>query len=141
VLLSIIFKIAYVQKESANRIERLLMERRANPELGNFPMDFTDLNHLSIRYSAGRVVEDLSRIISELRLSIQALRRDVVAARLLQEVLEDEEHNLVMLRSELRHLAEQEHAIREENITTELAAPQHDSQQITSRTAPGPLAV
>jgi hypothetical protein len=141
VLLFIVFKIASVQEESANRIGRLLMERRASPELGNFPMDFTDLNHLSIRYSARRVVDNLSRIISEVRSSIQALRRDAVAARLLQEVLEDEERNFAILHDELRHLAEQEHAIREENMTTELAAPQHESQQITSRTAPGPLAV
>jgi hypothetical protein len=117
------------------------MERRANPELGNFPMDFTDLNQLSIRYSAGRVVENLRRTISELRSSIQALRHDAVAARLLQEALEDEECNFAILQDELRHLAEQEHAIREENMTTELATPQHESQQITSRTAPGPLAV
>src|SRR5688572_9477460 len=62
VLWAIVFGIADVQQRHAARVGELLVERHASTEPGAFPMRFTGLNDLSIRYLAPLVVEDLNRI-------------------------------------------------------------------------------
>ena|SRR5687768_5270905 len=103
VLLTVVFGIAQVQQENAKRVGVLLVERHASAEPGTFPMRFTGLNDLSIRYVAPRVVEDLERIIYDLRWCAEALREDRTAWELLQAILHDEERHLQMLRDELLH--------------------------------------
>lgn len=104
VLLQIVFGIAQIQQVHATRVGELLVERHASTEPGTFPMRFTGLNDLSIRYVAPLVVEDLQRIIHDLHWCAEALRDDSTAWELVQAILRDEERHLQMLRDELLHL-------------------------------------
>jgi hypothetical protein len=103
VLLTVVFGIARVQQEHVTRVGKLLVERHASAEPGSFPMRFTGLNDLSIRYVAPLVVDDLERIIHDLRCCAEALRDDGPALALVQAILRDEERHLQVLGDELRH--------------------------------------
>jgi hypothetical protein len=109
-LLAVLFRIAEVQTQNASRIGELLVERHASVEPGAFPMRFTGLNDLSIRYATPRVVDDLERIIHELHGCGDLLRNDEVAWDLVQAILRDEQRHLTLLREELRHIEESEAA-------------------------------
>jgi hypothetical protein len=104
VLLSVLFGIAQVQRENAMRIGELLVQRHASVEPGTFPAGFTGLNDVSLRHVAMRVVEDLERIILELRLSAAALRDDAIAREIVETLLRDEERHVQILREEVGHV-------------------------------------
>jgi hypothetical protein len=104
VLLSVLFGIAQVQHENAARIGELLVQRHASVEPGTFPMVFTGLNDLSARHVAPHVVEDLERIIHELRLCAEVLRDDAIAREIVEAILRDEQRHAQILREEVGHV-------------------------------------
>ncbi len=106
VLLAIVFGIADTQQKHASRVGELLIERHASTELGTFPVRFTGLNDLSIRYLAPFVVEDLKGIIHDLRWCDDAVRDDRPSWELVQAILADEQRHLRILLEELDHLKE-----------------------------------
>jgi hypothetical protein len=110
VLLALVFRIAELQMQNANRIGELLVERHASVEPGTFPMRITGLNDLSIRYAAPHIVDDLEQIIHELYRCGELLRDDHEACEIVQAILRDEQRHLTLLRDELRHIEESEAA-------------------------------
>jgi len=112
-LLALVFGIAKIQKENAMRVGAFLVERHASVESGTFPVSYTGMNGLSIRYAAPRVVEDQKRIVRELCWCSDVLPRDPEAQELVREVLRDEERHLKVLREELHHV----HKMDQENVS------------------------
>ncbi len=110
VLLAIVFGIADTQQKHAARVGQLFVERHASTDLGDFPRRFTGLNDLSIRYLAPLVVEDLKRIIHDLRSCGDAVRDDRPSWELVQAILADEQRHLRILLEELNYLKESEPA-------------------------------
>jgi hypothetical protein len=104
ILLKVVFGIAQVQRENATRVGELLVQRHASAAPGIFLMSFTGLNDLSVRHVAPRVVEDLERIIHELRLCAEALRDDDLAREIVEAILHDEERHLRILCDEIRRV-------------------------------------
>jgi hypothetical protein len=142
ILLALVFRIAELQMQNANRIGELLVERHASVEPGTFPMRFTGLNDLSIRYAAPHIVDDLEQIIHELHRCGELLRDDREACEIVQAILRDEQRHLTLLRDELRHIEESE-AADKQPVSVANRRSQNDSvigrHQPTSQIGAGPV--
>lgn len=112
-LWDMVSRIAAVQMQNAARVSELLVERHARIDPGTFPARFTGLNDLSIEYVALRVVEDLERIIRDLRSCEDVLRGDGPAWDLVKAILRDEGRQLEMLRKECHPSLEKSGASRD----------------------------
>jgi len=119
VLRTVVIGIAEAQSQNAIRVGELLIERHASVKPGTFPEGFTGLNDLSIRYVAPGVVDDLNRILNDLRACGDLLRNDGTAQELVQAIILDEERHAKILSEELQHVRQVESASRQATGTPE----------------------
>jgi hypothetical protein len=141
VLLAVVLKIADVQRANARRLGQLLVERRASPLRETFGEELTGLNFLSIRYAAAQVARDLNAIIAELQTCLPTFQDDREAARLIREVLADEQRNLATLQDELDHLENEARGIAHESVEAQRWVREHKLHRAEWQTSPPPLAV
>ena len=85
------------QKAMAGRIAELIDARGANVDHGTFPMEFTDLNLLSLDYLLRELVRYQKRDIATIERLIAGLAGDREARELAEEVLGSERAHLEAL--------------------------------------------
>ncbi|MCA9266164.1 MAG: hypothetical protein KDA60_20030, partial [Planctomycetales bacterium] len=86
------------QREFAERVGSLIIERYGRVEGRSFPFRFTAYNDLSVAYLAPRVMEDQERIVRQVRAIAHQLCADAVACDLASEILGAEQAHLDNLR-------------------------------------------
>lgn len=89
------------QVQSAAMIAELLAERGWPARSGNFPMEYGDLQFLSLSYLGPRLLTDQQAVVADLDDAAHAAVDDVEAAALLNRVFENERQILVELRETL----------------------------------------
>ncbi|MBX7072554.1 MAG: hypothetical protein K1X71_05360 [Pirellulales bacterium] len=82
------------QKAMAARIAELIIERDGRIAKGGFPMEFTDLNMLSLEYLVRESIELQRPVIAEIEGCIERLRGDAEARHLAEELLGQEKGHL-----------------------------------------------
>jgi hypothetical protein len=85
------------QRRDCHRIAELILDRYSRVELGEFPMEFTDLHFLSLDYLVGELVRHQKQDIATLEQCIVRLEHDPAGRSLTQEVLGSERAHLEML--------------------------------------------
>lgn len=85
------------QESLARRTAELLEERRIPIDPGEFPMEFTDLNFLSMQYMKSLLIESLQQQAAGLRDCIVQLQDDPRGRALAEEALGANQAHLEML--------------------------------------------
>ena len=85
------------QRAMAVRIAELVDSRGANVSYGSFPMEYTDLNLLSLDFLLREMVAGQHRDIAEIEHIVAALAGDAEARDLASEILGAERAHLEML--------------------------------------------
>jgi hypothetical protein len=85
------------QRRDCHRIAELILDRYGRIELGEFPMEFTDLHFLSLDYLIGELVRHQKQDIATVEACVDRLQHDPAARTLAQEVLGSQRAHLEML--------------------------------------------
>ncbi len=85
------------QQHMSARLVEEIQDRGAAPEVGDFPMDFTDMHDLSLDYLVKDVIVWQQRGVNRIEQIVAALENDRVARELAQEVLGAERAHLEAL--------------------------------------------
>jgi hypothetical protein len=90
------------QQRDCRRIAELVLERHGAIDLGEFPMEFTDLHFLSLDFLTKELVRYQKRVVADIENCVARLADDPRAHTLAQEVLGSERAHLDLL-EELAH--------------------------------------
>ena len=85
------------QRRDCQRVAELVLERYGRLDLGEFPMEFTDLHFLSIDYLIGELVRHQKMDIATIEQCIDRLQHDPAGRTLAQEVLGSQRAHLEIL--------------------------------------------
>jgi ferritin-like metal-binding protein YciE len=85
------------QKVMAQRLADLIDARDGRVHNGSFPMQFTDLNMVSLEYLVGELARLLRQDIESIRTSVEKLAGDREAQELAEEILGSEQAHLEAL--------------------------------------------
>jgi len=85
------------QKAMAARLAELIDAREGRLHNGSFPMQFTDLNMVSLDYLVGELARLLREDIESIRASVEKLAGDREAQELAEEILGSEQAHLEAL--------------------------------------------
>jgi hypothetical protein len=85
------------QKVMVQRLAELIDAREGRVHNGSFPMQFTDLNLVSLDYLVGEVARLLRQDIESIRASVEKLAGDREAQELAEEILGAEQAHLEAL--------------------------------------------
>jgi hypothetical protein len=94
-------QIADEHEDFAVRAARLIVERRANLDLGRYPTQFTSFNYLALEYLAGPLVDHVGSMIAEMETCLNGLRHDHEAASLVSGAIESQRARLIALKTAL----------------------------------------
>ncbi len=93
-LLEAVRRITADHDAHAQRVGRMILERRGKVELGCFPTGFTAYNDLALDYLARRLVEQQRELIREIAACAADLGGDPEASRLAEEIVAGEKQHL-----------------------------------------------
>src|SRR5262245_1772053 len=85
------------QHEQVSRIAELLDRRGQTIDYGTYP-DWTELNFVSLDYLLGKLVDDQTKLVAEVKRIRTALAGDPEAAEIAAQVLLSEERHLAKLK-------------------------------------------
>ncbi len=92
----------------SSRLAEMILEYRGRIDQGDFPMEFTELNMLSLDYLVKELPQYLRSDLAEIQRCIDDLRDDIGARVLAEELLGNTRGHL----ETLEELAKQPHTIR-----------------------------
>lgn len=93
------------QRRDCERIAAHILDRYDRIETGAYPMEFTDLNFLSLDYLVQELIEHQRETLATIQQCIAWLQHDPAARTLAQEVLGSERAHLEMLEDLTRQAA------------------------------------
>jgi hypothetical protein len=85
------------QRRDINRLAELIIERSGRIDPGQWPMEYTDLNFLSLDYLLRELVRHQQQDIAQIERCVSLLSQDRVARELAEEILGSEKAHLEML--------------------------------------------
>ena len=87
------------QQHAAERLAGFLIERNVVLELRNYPFDGSMFHYCTLDFVMPRLIEDESRLLSDLKAASEAVGADKDAARLVQQLVAEEEQTLARLKT------------------------------------------
>ncbi len=85
------------QRRDINRLAELIIARSGRVDPGRWPMEYTDLNFLSLDYLLRELVRHQQQDIAQIERCVFLLSQDRMARELAQEILGSEKAHLEML--------------------------------------------
>jgi hypothetical protein len=85
------------QRRDINRLAELILQRSGRVETGRWPMEYTDLNFLSLDYLLRELVRYQQQLIAQIERCVALLSSDRHARELAEEVLGSEKAHLEAL--------------------------------------------
>ena len=87
------------QRHASERLAGFLIERNSVLELQNYPFDGSMFHYCTLDFVMPRLIEDESRLLSDLKAASHAVGADKDAARLIDQLIAEEEQTLAKLKT------------------------------------------
>jgi hypothetical protein len=85
------------QRRDINRLAELILQRSGRVDLGHWPMEYTDLNFLSLDFLLRELVRHQQQDIAQIERCVSLLSQDRPARELAEEILGSEKAHLEAL--------------------------------------------